>query len=276
MRKFKIALLQMKVVEAKASNLSRAVEMIAKAARAGANLIVLPEMFNCPYQTAKFPQYAEQEGGYTWQELSRAASDYQVLLIGGSVPEEDRSGRVYNTSYIFNQQGEQIGKHRKMHLFDINIRGGQVFKESATLTAGDRSTVMMTPYGKMGVMICYDLRFPELARLMVQAGAEFIVVPGAFNMTTGPVHWELLFRARAVDNQVYMIGVAPARQEHSSYVSYGHSLIVDPWGRVVSQLGAAAGSLITEVDLTLLDQIKQELPLLKHRRKDIYALRELR
>ena len=276
MRKFKIALLQMKVVEAKASNLSRAVEMIAKAARAGADLIVLPEMFNCPYQTAKFPQYAEQEGGYTWQELSRAAGDNQVLLIGGSVPEEDRSGRVYNTSYIFNQQGEQIGKHRKMHLFDISIRGGQVFKESATLTAGDRITVMMTPYGKMGVMICYDLRFPELARLMVQAGAEFIVVPGAFNMTTGPVHWELLFRARAVDNQVYMIGVAPARQEHSSYDSYGHSLIVDPWGRVVRQLGAAAGSLIAEVDLTLLDQIKQELPLLKHRRKDIYALRELR
>ena len=139
------------------------------------------------------------------------------------------------------RNGHQIGKHRKMHLFDIDVKGGQYFKESDTLTPGDQVTVFDTEFGKMGLCICYDFRFPELARLMVDEGAQVIIVPAAFNMTTGPLHWELMFRQRAVDNQVYTIGAAPARDLNAGYHSWGHSIAVSPWGEYPGADGRAGG-----------------------------------
>jgi len=271
MDKLKVGLVQMKVIDDKEANLSRAEEMIKKAVGQGAKLIILPEMFNCPYEAAKFPVYAEEVGGPTWQKLSIIAREIGVFLIGGSIPELD-GDRIYNTSYIFDDQGRLIAKHRKMHLFDVDIKGGQTFKESDTLSAGDKVTVFETPSGKIGVAICYDIRFPELARLMVQKGTDIIVVPGAFNMTTGPAHWELLFRTRALDNQVFTIGVAPARNPESSYISYGNSIVVDPWGRVINRLGGEEGILVEELNLNLIERVRQELPLLKHRRLDLYRV----
>jgi len=271
MDKLKVGLVQMKVIDDKEANLSRAEEMIKKAVGQGAKLIILPEMFNCPYEAAKFPVYAEEVGGPTWQKLSIIAREIGVFLIGGSIPELD-GDRIYNTSYIFDDQGRLIAKHRKMHLFDVDIKGGQTFKESDTLSAGDKVTVFETPSGKIGVAICYDIRFPELARLMVQKGTDIIVVPGAFNMTTGPAHWELLFRTRALDNQVFTIGVAPARNPESSYISYGNSIVVDPWGRVINRLGGEEGILVEELNLNLIERVRQELPLLKHRRLDLYKV----
>lgn len=266
-----MGLVQMKVIDDKEANLSRAEEMIKKAVGQGAKLIILPEMFNCPYEAAKFPVYAEEVGGPTWQKLSIIAREIGVFLIGGSIPELD-GDRIYNTSYIFDDQGRLIAKHRKMHLFDVDIKGGQTFKESDTLSAGDKVTVFETPSGKIGVAICYDIRFPELARLMVQKGTDIIIVPGAFNMTTGPAHWELLFRTRALDNQVFTIGVAPARNPESSYISYGNSIVVDPWGRVINRLGGEEGILVEELNLNLIERVRQELPLLKHRRLDLYRV----
>lgn len=271
MDKLKVGLVQMKVIDDKEANLSRAEEMIKKAVGQGAKLIILPEMFNCPYEAAKFPVYAEEVGGPTWQKLSIIAREIGVFLIGGSIPELD-GDRIYNTSYIFDDQGRLVAKHRKMHLFDVDIKGGQTFKESDTLSAGDKVTVFETPSGKIGVAICYDIRFPELARLMVQKGTDIIVVPGAFNMTTGPAHWELLFRTRALDNQVFTIGVAPARNPESSYISYGNSIVVDPWGRVINRLGGEEGILVEELNLNLIERVRQELPLLKHRRLDLYKV----
>ncbi len=131
-------------------------------------------------------------------------------------------------------------------------------------------TVFDTEYGRMGLCICYDLRFPELARMMVDEGAKAIIVPGAFNMTTGPAHWEILFRTRALDNQVYYIGASPARDVHADYVAWGHSIVTDPWGRIVEQLGEEEECLITELDLEYTDKIRRELPLLRHRRTDVY------
>ena len=154
-------------------------------------------MFNCPYQTDLFPAYAEPEGGTCWQALSQMAKDEQIYLAAGSIPEADEKGKVYNTAYVFDREGRQIAKHRKMHLFDINVTGGQYFKESDTLTAGDQVTVFDTEFGKIGLCICFDIRFPELSRLMAQEGARIILIPGAFNMTTGPAHWELSFRAES-------------------------------------------------------------------------------
>lgn len=275
MAKIKVAAIQMPTVTDKMQNVRTAGIYLEKIKDEKPDFVILPEMFCCPYQTQNFPVYAEKEGGPVWQQLSEYAKQYGIYLIGGSMPEKDAEGKVYNTSYIFDRQGKQIGKHRKVHLFDIDVTGGQTFKESDTLTAGDHDTVFDTEFGRMGVMLCFDIRFPELARMMVNDGAKAIFVPAAFNMTTGPAHWELSFRTRALDNQIYMIGCAPMRDESAGYISWGHSIVTDPWGRVIDMLDEKEGVLLTELDLDYEEQVREELPLLKSRRKDMYRLEKL-
>ena len=270
----KVAAIQMPTVKDKIQNIRTAGTYIEKIKAENPDFVILPEMFCCPYQTENFPVYAEKEGGPSWQAMSDYARKYHIYLIAGSMPEADDVGKVYNTSYIFDRDGKQIGKHRKAHLFDINVKNGQHFKESDTLTSGDHATVFDTEFGKMGVMICYDIRFPEFARTMVLDGARMIFVPAAFNMTTGPAHWELTFRARALDNQIYMLGCAPARDTQAGYISWGHSIVTDPWGKVMKQLDEKEGILIEEIDLDREDQIREQLPLLKHRKSEMYHLQE--
>ena len=272
MEKIKIAAIQMSTVADKMENVRTVKAYLEKIKDENPDFVILPEMFCCPYQTENFPIYAEKEGGPVWQQLSGYAKQYGIYLIGGSMPEKDAEGNVYNTSYIFDREGKQIGKHRKVHLFDIDIKGGQTFKESDTLTAGDSDTVFDTEFGKIGVMLCFDIRFPELSRMMVNDGVKVIFVPAAFNMTTGPAHWELSFRTRALDNQIYMVGCAPARDVSAGYISWGHSIVTDPWGRVIDMLDEKKGILLAELDMDYEEQVREELPLLKSRRKDIYQL----
>ena len=275
MEKIKIAAIQMSTVADKMENVRTVKAYLEKIKDENPDFVILPEMFCCPYQTENFPIYAEKEGGPVWQQLSGYAKQYGIYLIGGSMPEKDAEGNVYNTSYIFDREGKQIGKHRKVHLFDIDVKGGQTFKESDTLTAGDSDTVFDTEFGKIGVMICFDIRFPELSRMMVNDGAKVIFVPAAFNMTTGPAHWELSFRTRALDNQIYMVGCAPARDVSAGYISWGHSIVTDPWGRVIDMLDEKKGILLAELDMDYEEQVREELPLLKSRRKDMYKLEKL-
>lgn len=269
MGSFKAALLQIKVCEEKTTNLQKAVQYIRLAAEKGADIAVLPEMFCCPYDNSCFRQYGEPSGGPAYQELRTAALENNIYVVGGSMPELDGE-QIYNTSYVFDRRGKEIAKHRKVHLFDIEVDGGQYFKESDVLSAGSSVTVFDTEFCKMGLMICYDIRFPELSRLMALEGAEVIVVPAAFNMTTGPAHWEISFRMRALDNQVYMLGAAPARDEQASYHAYGNSIITAPWGNVVCSLHEDEGILLQEIDLEQVKKVRRELPLLKHRRNDVY------
>lgn len=266
----KIGIIQLTVTEDKRKNINNAITEIEALSKKGADIVVLPEMFNCPYNINYFPKYAEPCGGECWNLLSKAALDNNIYLVGGSIPEVDDQGNIYNTSYIFDRNGVQIGKHRKIHLFDINVEGGQHFMESEVLKAGDCVTVFDSEFCKIGVAICYDYRFPELSRLMVNKGAKVIIVPAAFNMTTGPAHWELLFRQRAVDNQVFSIGVAPSRNYNASYVSYGNSIVVSPWGDVLLRLAEKEASEIIDINLDMVDRVREELPLLKHRRHDLY------
>ena len=275
MEKIKIAAIQMSTVADKMENVRTVKTYLEKIKDENPDFVILPEMFCCPYQTENFPIYAEKEGGPVWQQLSGYAKQYVIYLIGGSMPEKDAEGNVYNTSYIFDREGKQIGKHRKVHLFDIDVKGGQTFKESDTLTAGDSNTVFDTEFGKIGVMLCFDIRFPELSRMMVNDGAKVIFVPAAFNMTTGPAHWELSFRTRALDNQIYMVGCAPARDVSAGYISWGHSIVTDPWGRVTGMLDENEGILLAELDMDYEEQVREELPLLKSRRKDMYKLEKL-
>lgn len=275
MEKIKIAAIQMPTVADKMENVRTVKTYLEKIKDENPDFVILPEMFCCPYQTENFPIYAEKEGGPVWQQLSGYAKQYGIYLIGGSMPEKDAEGNVYNTSYIFDREGKQIGKHRKVHLFDIDVKGGQTFKESDTLTAGDSDTVFDTEFGKIGVMLCFDIRFPELSRMMVNDGARIVFVPAAFNMTTGPAHWELSFRTRALDNQIYMVGCAPARDVSAGYISWGHSIVTDPWGRVIDMLDEKKGILLAELDMDYEEQVREELPLLKSRRKDMYKLEKL-
>ena len=230
-------------------------------------------MFNCPYSNDKFIEYAEEENNSpTLNEISLLARQNRVYVLAGSIPEKE-GDKLYNTSYLFDKKGDIIAKHRKMHLFDIDVKGKITFMESDVLTAGDDFTIANTEFGKIGIGICYDIRFPELARVMVENGALILIYPGAFNMTTGPAHWELLFRSRALDNQVYCIGVAPALNEDASYHSFGHSIIANPWGEIIAEADEKESLIISEIDLDEIKRIREELPLLKNKREDLYEIK---
>lgn len=271
MSSFKVGVIQTPVVDDVKTNVETAVSMIEDAKNKGAQLVCLPEMFSCPYKSMKFPIYGEKQGGYTYNALKECAKKNDIILVGGSVPEED-DGEIFNTSYVFDNNGELIGKHRKMHLYDVDVKGGISFMESKTLSAGNDATLINTEFGLFGVGICYDIRFPEYSRILSLLGAKVIFMPAAFNMTSGPAHWEFNFRCRAFENQVYMVGAAPARDVNSHYVSYGHSIVVSPWGEVVAQADENPGILIVDIDLDYVEKVRTEFPMLKHRRTDVYQV----
>lgn len=253
----------------KQENLCRARNMLEQLRGREIDLAVLPEMFCCPYSTDCFRDYGEAAGGEAWQMLSDAARELGIYLVGGSFPELE-GDRVYNTSFVFDRRGEQIARHRKVHLFDIAVEGGQHFRESLVLSPGSEITVFDTDFGCVGLCICFDMRFQELAKAMGDQGAELIVVPAAFNMTTGPAHWELMFRQRAVDNQLFTMGAAPARDENASYVSYANSIVADPWGTVIARGGEEENLLIVDMDLNQCGAIRAQLPIRSARRSDLY------
>ena len=245
-----------------------------QAAEENAGLLALPEMFCCPYDVGCFPAFAEEEGGPLWKTCSDLARDFGIYLSAGTMPERDSDGKIYNTAYVFDRNGRQIARHRKMHLFDINVKNGQHFQESAVLSPGNDITVFETEFCVMGLAVCYDIRFPELFRLMAAKGAKVILVPASFNMTTGPMHWELLFRSQALNNQLFTAGTAPARNADASYVSWGHSIVAGPWGNVISQMDAGEDFQITEIDLRETRKAREQIPALSGRRTDVYTLTE--
>ncbi|HZK87030.1 MAG TPA: carbon-nitrogen hydrolase family protein [Syntrophomonas sp.] len=263
------AICQMQVSDDKAANLDKATQMIKEASQQ-ANLLVLPEIFNAPYQTDLLAQYAEPIPGPTTNLLAALAKEQQILLVGGSIAEIDADGKIYNSSCVFDPSGKMIGHHRKLHLFDIEIPGQIVFKESAVFTPGEDLQMIDYEGLSLSVLICYDIRFPELARQATLAGAQLIVVPAAFNLTTGPAHWELLMRSRALDNQLFVIAASPARNQSASYQAWGHSMIVDPWGKILVEGGIQEEILYAEINLAQLRKVRQELPLLQHRRPELY------
>lgn len=266
-----VAQVQMRVTRDKAENIAAACRLIRRAAEQGAEFVMLPEMFCCPYENGAFRPYGEEQDGPAQRALSALAAELGIWIVGGSIPELE-GNRVYNTSFVYDSAGRQVARHRKMHLFDISVEGGQTFRESDTLSPGGEITVFDTPWGKMGLCICFDLRFEELARLMALRGARVIFVPAAFNMTTGPAHWELLFRQRAVDNQLFTVGTSPARSESETYVAWGHSIVCDPWGSVLHQCGAEEEISIISLDLHRVESVRRQLPILRARREDIYFM----
>jgi len=267
----KLGLIQMKVSEDKVANIEKACKMIEKACEMGADMAVLPEMFNCPYDNKYFREYAEDSSGITIESIKKIAVEKGIYIVAGSIPEID-GNEVYNTSFVLDPKGEIIARHRKMHLFDIDVKDGIRFFESETLSPGEDVTVFETPFGKVGLAICYDMRFPELMRLLALKGANLIVIPAAFNRTTGPAHWQMTAKTRALDNQVYFAAVSPAVDWNATYNAYGHTIFVDPWGRVVDELDDGEGLLVCELENELIEKVRKELPLMKHRRTDLYEI----
>lgn len=251
-----------------------------EAAKAGASLIVLPECFNSPYGTQYFSKYAEtlqpspptREQSPSFHSLSSIAAEAKAYLVGGSIPELDKdTNKFYNTSLVFSPSGSLIGTHRKTHLFDIEIPGKISFKESEVLTAGNQLTVIDLPeYGKIGLSICYDIRFPEAAMIAARKGAFLLIYPGAFNTTTGPMHWSLLARARAVDNQVYVAMCSPARDLEATYHAYGHSLVANPAAKILTEAQESEEILYADLDNESIEGVRKSIPIYTQRRFDLY------
>ena len=270
MSKFVAAAVQMASSPNVGANLLEAGRLVEKAVRQGARLVVLPENFALMglNETDKLAA-AEADGDGPIQEFLATSSErFKVWLVGGTIPiRVQRSPRVYASSLVFDDKGVCVGRYDKIHLFDVDVPGTtESYRESATIEAGDRSLVLDTPFGRLGIAICYDLRFPEQFRSMADSGLDVLVVPSAFTAKTGAAHWDLLVRARAVENLCYTVAANQGGFHVNGRETYGHSMIVDPWGSVLASQATGAGVVSAEIDLDRLAKVRAAFPALTHRR----------
>lgn len=268
----KVAVCQLRTEIDRSETMAKAKRMIYEAAENGADFAVLPEMFNCPYSREYFKKYAGLGHEDSCAQLSAWAKELGIYIVGGSIPETE-DGRIYNTCFVFDREGRQIARHRKVHLFDVELPGLRV-RESATFSPGEDITVFDTEYGTMGCAVCFDLRFPELFRAMQRRGAKAVFLPAQFSTTTGPKHWEPMLRARAFDYQYYMVGAGAARYVGFNYEAYGHSAVFDPSGQLICMADEGEEILYAELDLEYVDFYRNQMPTTKLMRPDVYTLAE--
>jgi len=255
------------------ANLARAATLIAQAASRGAKLVGLPENFAFIAregdEQAKLALAESLDGppGRILAAMADAAGKNGVWLILGGMPERSSdAGRVHNTCVLLRPDGTIAARYRKIHLFDVKLADGSVFQESATVAAGSEAVVAETPWGGLGLSVCYDLRFPELYRGLMSRGARVLAIPAAFTLFTGKDHWHVLLRARAVENLAWVIAPAQTGRHNERRQSYGHACIIDPWGSVLADAGDREGLAVADIDLEAQDRIRRELPALDHRK----------
>lgn len=252
-------------------NLITAAKYIAQAAMLGAQLIVLPEDFALMGKTDSDKLAIAEIPGSNQAPLqnflAEQAAKHQIYLVGGTIPlRSDDPQKVRSACLLFDPQGQQIARYDKIHLFDVLISSSQeIFRESQRIQPGQEPVVIQTPLGRIGFAICYDIRFPELCRHLVNMGAEIIVVPAAFTAATGKAHWEILLRARAIENLSYVIASAQNGRHENGRQTYGNSMIVEPWGTVLLRCIADNGVIVAECDLEKLHALRQQFPVLEHR-----------
>lgn len=252
------------------ANLDQAERLIAEAAAQSAQLVVLPENFSFMGKTDQDrAAFAEKEGdGMIQRFLSNQAKKHKVWLVGGTIPlKSDDENKLWASCLLFNDKGEQVARYDKIHLFDVHLKEkNESYHESKTTLHGEQPVVVDTPFGKLGLAICYDLRFPELFRTMISMGMEICAVPASFTAFTGLAHWNILVRARAIENLSYVIAAAQGGYHISGRETYGHSMVVDPWGQVLNHMGQGAGVVVAKIDLQNLASTRQHFPVLEHRR----------
>ncbi len=266
----RVAALQMRSGSVVADNLRAAAGLLAAAAARGARLAVLPENFALmPKSEADRLAAAESDGGGMIQDfLAAQAAHHGMWIVGGSVPLDAGAGRrVYASCVVYDAAGRCAARYDKIHLFDVALGDGESYRESAYIQAGspDQAVVVATPCGKLGLSVCYDLRFPELYRRLSTLGAEVLCVPSAFTWATGRVHWEVLLRARAVENLAYVVAPAQYGVHDNGRRTYGHSLVVGPWGETLAALAEDDGVAVADIDRAALTRLREQFPCLKHR-----------
>ena len=262
----RVALVQMNSQDDKAVNLERAEGLVAQAAAWGPDLVVLPELWTYLGPRKRHAGVAEPIPGETSELLGRWASRYRFWLVGGSYLESvEGSERFFNTSVALSPDGDLVARYRKLHLFDVEV-DGKTYQESATIAAGAETVVTQLGRASVGLSVCYDLRFPELFRALAAQGARVVAVPSAFTAETGKDHWHVLLRARAIENQVYVLAPAQAGSHGPTRRSYGHALVVDPWGTILAECGEPEGFALARLDFAYQDKVRAALPVLSHRK----------
>ncbi|MCC6303094.1 MAG: carbon-nitrogen hydrolase family protein [Gammaproteobacteria bacterium] len=271
----RVAAIQMASGPSVATNLMEAGRLLARAAAAGAELVVLPENFALMGMTERDKVQAREEDGRgpIQDFLSARAREYGIWIVGGTLPlAAPAADKVYAACLLYDAHGERVARYDKMHLFDVTLeQSGERYAESQTIAPGERVVVADTPFGRLGLAVCYDLRFPELFRRLSDLRAEIITLPSAFTALTGKAHWESLVRVRAIENQCYVIAAAQGGYHFNGRETYGDSMIVDPWGAVLERLPRGAGVICADIDLAYLARIRRSFPSLQHRRREISA-----
>lgn len=270
----KIAAIQLKSDGDPSSNLVAAARLIGEAASAGALLAVLPEHF--VYYNVRDTQAvanAEAEKGLARQFFAEQARKHGLWLVAGTLPlfaEQTVSGgsnKPFATSLLYDPSGQEVAAYQKIHLFDVNVqKTGKRYCESDSYSHGTHPVIAQTPCGSIGMSVCYDLRFPELYRQLTEQGAEILVAPSAFTAATGQAHWQLLLRARAVENLSYVVGANLCNRDHPKKPTWGGSAIIDPWGEVLAEMNDEEGFIIADIDLARVKELRQNMPVLEHRR----------
>ena len=272
MSALRVAAVQMTAGPDEAENLARATRLVGRATEDGARVVALPELCFWRGRGSQYWDHAETIPGTRSATLAELARRFQCFLVAGSILERGTDGRCYNTSLLFSTTGEILAKYRKIHLFDVALEGtGVVVRESDRILPGTETVVVATDVGRFGLTICYDLRFPELFRALSDQGAEIVFLPAAFTQYTGRAHWQVLLRARAIENQVFVVAPALIGPMENGIPTFGHTMIVDPWGRLLSRLGVEEGVAAADLNFLELQRIRRQLPALQHRRSDLFS-----
>jgi len=265
------AVVQLHIGEDVEQNISRCLELARQAIAAGAELIVLPEAIDYLGSDAGVPAIKSSIPGPVINHISDLAKDHGVWILAGSIHESiPDSPRTYNTSVLFDRSGTEVARYRKLHLYDVSIPGKVEFKESATTAPGSEIVTADIDGHTAGLSLCYDIRFPELYRELASRGAEIVFLPAAFTLFTGKDHWETLIRARAIENQCFMLASGQQGVSSQGLATYGRSMIVDPWGTVLATAPDGDGFAIANLDFANLSRIRAELPSLANRRREVF------
>ena len=260
----KILIVQNKVFEKVEDTIDNIEKILSKTNLENLDFIVFGEMFTTPYDISLFKDYQQKnEESLVLKFLKDLSIKTKAYVVGGTVV-ENSDNKLYNTSYVFNRVGEVIKKYRKQKLFSIIYPDGSEFSENKVLTPGVKAGIFDTEYGKMGIMICFDIRFPLLATELMKSGAKVIFVPAAFNDFTGPLHWQTCFKARAIDNQLFLVGASPSADSFGDYKTYGHSLVVDPLGKILGELSKKSDFLEIDINLDDIDHARSILPIIRN------------
>jgi len=264
----KVAAIQMVSSDQVKENLQKAASLIQNAVKAGAQLVVLPENFAFMRSIADVDRLkvTEKSGSGVIQDfMSEQAKQHRIWIVAGTIPLETGT-KVHSACLVFDDQGQVVAQYNKIHLFDATVSSNEQYTESDLITPGTDIVVLDTPVGRLGLSICYDLRFPELFRALLDQGAEIIAVPSAFTETTGRAHWEVLLRARAIENLSYLIAAGQGGQHVTGRQTFGHSMIIDPWGKIIDSHPQGEGVVLGDIDLQYLHSTRHDFPSIKHRR----------